>query len=259
MGPERPGILSSLPETTLIYQIIYKNELLQHGYRAERHQVGRHSRSIVRWRFLAAFLWSSLFPNAIIMPYMPRPPNKQNNAAGGVVKYFSYVVNESPEMLQALFGRKNLLHENATLRGYELCIQTAKEISGRISPGSPLKMSPREIIEKFFGSHYELYVIRANPRKSVPGKIWYVSPKEYEYLREWEMIEYGMSKDITAKALTDKGDSVTVRTYGLIKNAHKIAKVVKVDYRRKEAPSKKKLAHIRKVRKQYIERIRSAK
>ena len=180
----------------------------------------------------------------------------ENVSRGNVVKFFSYVVNENIEMLRALFGRKNLLYEDAVLPGYELCIQTVKDVSNKIVRGSPLKMSPRQIMEDFFGADYELYVIRPNPRKTVIGKIWYVSRDEYEYLREWEMIEYGMSEDIVAKATNDKGDSFLVSTYGLLKNADNISKVISGDYRRHEAPSKKKLARIRRVRLEYQKRMR---
>ena len=103
----------------------------------------------------------------------------------------------------------------------------------------------------------ELYVIRANPEKEVKGKIWYVSEEEYEYLREWEMVEYGMSEDITAKARTDQGDIVTVRTYGLVQNPDNVSKTVEADYRRVEATSTKKLERIKRVRKEYVKRTKS--
>lgn len=179
--------------------------------------------------------------------------------ASNIVKYFSYVVNENIEMLQALFGRKNLLYEDAILQGYELCIQTVNDVSNKIPSSSPLKKSPREIMKDFFGANYELYVIRANSQKKVSGKIWYVSPEEYEYLREWEMIEYGMSEDIVARAINDDGDSMTVSTYGLVKNPKNISKVVDAGYQRMEAPSKKKLERIRRVRREFIERMKSKK
>ena len=176
---------------------------------------------------------------------------------GNLVKFFPYVVNEHIEMLRALFGRDNLLFEEGVLPGYELCIQTVANLSNQVTPGSPLKKSPREIMMDFFGEGYELYVIRANPEKEVKGKIWYVSEEEYEYLREWEMVEYGMSEDITAKARTDQGDIVTVRTYGLVQNPDNVSKTVEADYRRVEATSTKKLERIKRVRKEYVKRTKS--
>lgn len=170
------------------------------------------------------------------------------------VKFFSYVVKEKVEGLRALFGRKKLLYEDAVLQGYELCIQTPKDLSDVVPKNSPSNMSPREIIKKNFGENYELYAIRAHPNKTVPGKIWYISPEEFEYLREWEMIDYGMSEDIIAKAMTEDGDLVTVRTYGLVKEPGEITKVIDPSYMREELPTKKKLARKRQVRLDYIAR-----
>ena len=176
-----------------------------------------------------------------------------------LAKFFSYVVKEKVEGLRALFGRKNLLYEDALLQGYELCIQTPKDLSDVVPKNSPSNMSPREIIGKNFGETYELYTIRANPNKTVPGKIWYISPEEFEYLREWEMIDYGMSEDIVAQAKTEEGDLVTVRTYGLVKEPEKITKVIDSSYIREEISTKKKLARKRQVRLDYIARKKAEK
>jgi len=67
-----------------------------------------------------------------------------------LVKFFSYVVKENVEGLRALFGRRNLLYEDAVLQGYELCVQTPKDLSDIAPPNSSLNMSPREIIRKNF-------------------------------------------------------------------------------------------------------------
>lgn len=171
-----------------------------------------------------------------------------------LVKFFSYVVKEKIEGLRALVGRRKLLYENATLQDYELCIQTPKDLSDIVPENSPLKMSPQEIIRKNFGENYELYTIRAHPNKTVPGKIWYINPEEFEYLREWEMIDYGMSEDIIAKATTEDGDLVTVRTYGLVKEPEKITKVIDPSYMREEIPTEKKIARKRQVRLDYVTR-----
>lgn len=176
-----------------------------------------------------------------------------------VVKFFSYVVKENIEGLESLFGRKKLLHEDAVLRGYELCIQTPKDLSDVVPNGSPLNMSPQAIIRKNFGENYELYTIRIHPNKTVPGKIWYISFEEFEYLREWEMIDYGMSEDITAKAITEEGDLITVRTYGLVKEPEKISKVVDPDYIREEISTRKKLNRKRQVRLDYMLRKKAEK
>jgi hypothetical protein len=65
-----------------------------------------------------------------------------------------------------------------------------------------------------------------------------------------------MSEDITAKAITDSGDLITVNTYGLNKNIDNITKVVETDYIRKEIPNKEKIKNAIQVRKDYIDRLK---
>ena len=176
-----------------------------------------------------------------------------------VIKYFSYVMDDNEKMMEAIFGRKKILHEGATLQGYELCIQTANDITDQVSSTCPFPISPRAILIKNRGQDFELYTIRPNPKKNLRGTIWYVSREEYEYLRDYELIECGMSEDIAAKAITDYGDNITVSTYGLDKNVNSISKVVEADYRRPEIPKKEKIENAIKLRKAYIERVKDIK
>lgn len=173
-----------------------------------------------------------------------------------VIKYFSCVTNANIEMMAAIFGRKNLLWENATLQGYELCVQTIDEISNEVPATSPLGISPREIIKKCFGPKFDLYIFRPNPNSTLRGKIWYVSPEEYEYLREWEMIEYGMQNDLEGVAINDLGDPITVTIQGLSKSTDKVSKVVDINHGTFIAPKQAMLKNARRVRKEYIERMK---
>ncbi|MDO8503183.1 MAG: hypothetical protein Q7S60_00685 [bacterium] len=157
------------------------------------------------------------------------------------INFFSYVRGDDEEMMAAIFGRKNIHHENATLQGYELCIQTAKDIIDIILPTCNLSQSPKEILTEKRGPNFELYTIRPNPNKNIRGVIWYVSNEEYEHLREYELIDCGMSEDIVAKAITDRGETITVSTYGLDKNIDSITKVVDEDYKRPEIPKEEKI------------------
>ena len=174
-----------------------------------------------------------------------------------LIKFFSYVKGDNEEMMSAIFGRKNIFHENVILQGYELCIQTAKDITDKVSPTCPYPLSPREILTKNRGPNFELYTIRPNLKKKLRGEAWYVSAKEYEYLRNYELIECGMSEDIEADAITDKGDVIKVNTYGLNKNVNNVTKVVEVDYRRPEIPKKEKIDSAIKSRQEYIERMKA--
>lgn len=176
-----------------------------------------------------------------------------------IIKYFSYVAGDTEPLLAAIFGRKKILHEGAVLQGYELCIQTAKDITDEVISGSPLPVSPRAILIKKRGLEFESYTIRLNPKKNLAGTVWYVSQEEYEYLRDYELIECGMSEDIVAKAVTDQGDIITVSTYGLDKNINNITKVVEADYQRPEITKKEKIKGAIRIRKEYIERIKGSK
>lgn len=164
---------------------------------------------------------------------------KINNS---IINFFSYVKGDDEEIMSAIFGRKKILHEDATLQGYELCIQTAKDITDKVLPTCTFSASPREILTKKRGPKFELYTIRPNPKKNLRGVVWYVNAQEYEHLREYELIDCGMSEDIVAKAITDKGKIIAVSTYGLDKNLNNITKVVAEDYRRPEIPKKEKIA-----------------
>lgn len=174
-----------------------------------------------------------------------------------LVKYFSYIKGDNEKIMSAIFGRGKILHEKAILQGYELCIQTAKDITDQVLPTCPFPTSPREILIKRRGPEFELYTIRPNPKKNLPGTVWYVNQKEYEYLRDYELIDCGMSEDIIAKAVTNSGNSITVRTYGLNKNANNITKVVEADHRRREIPKKEKIRNAIRLRKEYIERMKN--
>lgn len=173
------------------------------------------------------------------------------------INFFSYVKGDNEEMMSAIFGRKNIYHEGATLQGYELCIQTAKDITDKVLPTCPYPLSPREILTKNRGPNFELYTIRPNLKKNLQGEVWHVSDEEYEYLRNYELIECGMSEDIKASAITDKGELIAVNTYGLAKNTNNITKVVEVDYRRPEIPKKEKIENAIEARQEYVEKMKA--
>jgi hypothetical protein len=159
-------------------------------------------------------------------------------------------------MMAAIFGRKNISHEEATLQGYELCIQTVKDVSDKVLPTCPFNVSPRDILIKNRGLDFELYTIRPSRKKNLQGTVWYVSEQEYEYLRNYELIDFGLSEDIAAKAITDDGDLINVRTYGLVKNVNNITRVVKSDYRRPEIPKREKIKKAIQFRKNYLKRMK---
>lgn len=164
------------------------------------------------------------------------------------INFFNYVKGDDEEMMAAIFGRRNIQHENATLQGYELCIQTAKDITDGILPNSPIPISPRALLTKKRGPNFELFTIRPNPKKNLRGVVWYVTNEEYENLRNYELIDAGMSEDIVTEAITEKGETITVSTYGLDKNINNITKVVDEDYKRPEIPKEEKIKTATEIR-----------
>jgi hypothetical protein len=138
-----------------------------------------------------------------------------------------------------------------------MCIQTAKDITDQILPTCPFSASPREILTKHRGQDFELFTIRPNLLKQLPGTIWYVSAQEYEYLRNYELIDCGLSEDIVASALTKKGKKITVNTYGLKTNVDIFTKIVDIDYIRPEIPNKEKIKKAIRERLNYIKRLES--
>ena len=167
---------------------------------------------------------------------------------GSNINYFSYVKKDDEEMMAAIFGRENIKHENATLHGYELCIQTAKDIIDTILPTCKEDLSPKEILTRKRGPNFELYTIRPNPNMSIRGVVWYVTNEEYEHLREYELIDCGMSDDIVAEAVTEDGKTITISTYGLDKNVNNITKVVDEDYKRPEISKEDKMKTAKSLR-----------
>lgn len=168
------------------------------------------------------------------------------------IKFFSYVVRENVEGIRALLGRRKLLYEDAVISGYELCTQDVGQVRDDVPAYSPIDISTRQLLLKTYKPDYELYTIRAKPGSVVPGKVWYISLEEFEYWREYELLDYGLSQDITTHATLENGDIITVQTYGLVEHPENISKVIDPSYIRESIPTKRKLAHKRQIRLNYI-------
>jgi len=166
------------------------------------------------------------------------------------INFFSFVKKDDEEIMGAIFGREKIRHQKATLPGYELCIQTAKNIIDEIIHTCKLPISPRQILTKKRGPNFELFTIRPHKTKSIEGEVWYVTPEEYERLRDYELIDCGMSEDILAKAVTDKGETITVHTYGLKTDTDNITKVIVRDYKRPEISKEEKIKTATDIRKE---------
>lgn len=171
------------------------------------------------------------------------------------VKFFSYVVKENVEGIRALLGRRKLLYEEAEIEGYELCIQRVDQVLDKVPQSSPINISPRTLLLKTYSPEYELYTIRPCIGSSVPGKIWYISPEEYAIWREYELIDYGLQRDINVQAVTDSGDTINVLSYAALPEVADMLQAIDPGYIRESIPTRKKLQHKRQIRLDYISRL----
>lgn len=172
--------------------------------------------------------------------------------------YFSYGTNRDLDMMAAIIGRKNIVGEPGKLIGYELCIQKVEHIPGVSLATAPTELSPREIVTKVFDENFELYIIKPNANAETYGTIWQLNPEEYELVREWELLEFGMQEDIRAMALDSKGSVVNIVTHGSLSTSTPIDRCVAGDtYEDYIVPKKDILQVAERVRSEYIERTKN--
>ena len=98
------------------------------------------------------------------------------NKEDETVYYFAYGSNSNSEMIKAITGRKpkGFSYE---LKGYELCIQTWKDI--------PKKA--QAILSRWWDKSFRSYSLRKNSAKSVAGKVWKLTQKERDLVGNWEL------------------------------------------------------------------------
>lgn len=143
------------------------------------------------------------------------------------INYFGYGTNRDLDMMVSMIGRDNIEGSPGMLKGHELCIQKVNDIYGEIKEGAPSEISPRKIIEKAFGPTFELFVTRPNADGETYGTIWKITPEEYEYVRNWELLDFGMQEDIKAIATNEKEQIINVQTHGLLDPKGPINRVIK--------------------------------
>jgi len=141
---------------------------------------------------------------------------------GNKILYFAYGNNREPEIMQALTGNKNMVGDEATLKGYVLGIQRLDQVPRTRLPGLPI--SPYEAIKRHWSDSFESYVIKKGEGE-VKGMVWELTPEERELVRDWELIDLGWYKDAKGEAILANGKKVEIETYALGDN-QEIDKVV---------------------------------
>lgn len=173
-----------------------------------------------------------------------------------IVNYFGYGTNRDLEMMQVMIGRDKIEGTPGKLIGYELCIQKLEDIPGEVLENAPDKLSPHKIIRGAFGDSFELYITRPNADAVVHGMIWKITGAEYEMVREWELLDFGMQEDMKATAMNVDGEIINVVTHGSLSKDVAINRCVEGDdYDDYIAPKDKMLEVSARVRKDYMKRL----
>jgi hypothetical protein len=133
-----------------------------------------------------------------------------------IIKYFGFGTNRDLEMMIHMIGREEISGEPGKLFGYELCIQKGEQFRDVIPKSSPLTISPRAFILKTMGPGFKMYVSRPNPNGIIYGTIWDITPEEFEFVREWEMVEYGVQEDTKGIALNLQGEFIGIITQSFL-------------------------------------------
>lgn len=131
------------------------------------------------------------------------------------ILYFGYGANSQREMMEAITGNKNLVGQPGVLRGFKLCVQRMDQVPDSVSPNSPVRVSPKQILKDSWPDSFETYIIKpGNKVDEVTGTVWELTPLERELVRDWELVDFGWYEDIKAKALTQDDKKVDVQTEG---------------------------------------------
>ena len=130
------------------------------------------------------------------------------------IPYFGYGTNRDHDMMAAMIGRNNLSGVEGIVFDYELGVQNLEHIPNKILPTAPASRSPREIMKTALGDDAKLYIIRPKTGATTYGTIWQITPEEYEMVRDWELLDFGMQEDIKVMAQTKTGKKITAQTHG---------------------------------------------
>lgn len=131
------------------------------------------------------------------------------------VLYFGYGANRDPKMMEWITGAKNLKGKPAVLKGFKLCVQRLDQIPDTVAPTAPAPYSARENVAANWPSSFTSYTIKNDTEGEVHGVVWELSEQERELVRDWELIDFGWYRDISAKVTTEDDQEVEVQTEGL--------------------------------------------
>jgi hypothetical protein len=134
-----------------------------------------------------------------------------------MIHYFGFGANRDNRMIEALIGR-SIVGVPALLNGYRLCVQSLPHIPDTIVPTAPVPVSPRAVIAENWPPEFESYGVRPARAYVVAGTIWALTHIEREIIRDWELVDFGWSEDVSGEAVTLSGARVPVVTEQLRAN-----------------------------------------
>ncbi len=141
-----------------------------------------------------------------------------------IIKYFGFGTNKDLDMMAHMVGNNNLKGVPGKLLGYELCIQDINQIRDEII--HPFDRSPRAIIKAGFGENFKLYTSRQKVGAVTYGTIWDLTEEEFEKVKNWELVDFGMQEDVKALATDSNGNPVQVITQALLKDPKEVESIV---------------------------------
>ena len=173
-----------------------------------------------------------------------------------MLSYFGYGTNRDHDMMAAMIGRNNLSGVKGIIFDYELVIQNLEHISDTVLPTAPVARSSREIMKTALGNSAKLYIIRPKAGAVTRGTIWQITPEEYEMVRDWELLDFGMQEDMKVLAQTETGEKITAQTHG--SNNPNLPMAITIegdDYEDYIVPKEDILETARRVNKEFRERM----
>lgn len=175
-----------------------------------------------------------------------------NNLGKAIVKYFGYGSNADKDMMVHMVGRQDLKDEPGRLIGYQLCVQSLDQIRDIVPPTSPIKDSPRKVIQRSFGDKFDLFIAVPKPDAVTYGSIWDLTPDEIDLVKNWELVYLGMQEEVQAMAMNSNGELIQVETQAVVDPpAEYYAIIEDKDYPRYIADKEKMLEIADKVRLDY--------
>lgn len=125
------------------------------------------------------------------------------------VHYFGYGAMANPAIMEALLGRlpkRNRQGGNPRLEGWSLVVQNLDHLPDIPKVHNGVEINPQARMRQEWGDDFLSYTIVPNPDGTVCGVVWeYLTHRERELLREWELIPWGWFKDLPEVSIRTSG------------------------------------------------------